>query len=299
MKTTLEKQNHSLKTAVIIMSILLVGCFVYIFQFANDTKILVKTVERVKTEQEIAMEKLQKLKESFDDAISKKTALSDALIAEQAKVQNLMALLESSKGDATVLADVQSKSAVLESSAKELIAKNESMFAAMNDPDKYRIRVDSVLAIKNEIDQSKKQLDTQLKDLKTSVTKASKINVVDLSARIFHVHDVKRAVETDEAKEAEQIKVTFTIPENSLATAETKQFYVQIIDPNNNVIGLKKTVTIGDKILTYSLEEKIDYQNKTMEFTENIYANNLSAGDYKVNVFLQNDLMTKTTFRLK
>ena len=295
---TLEKQNHSLKTAVIIMSIILVGCFVYIFQFDHDTKILVRTVKEVKSEQQIAMEKLQKLKESFDEAISKKTALSGALIAEQAKVQDLMALLESSKGDPKVLADIQNQSQALENSAKDLIAQNESLFAA-NASDSIKERIDSVVIIKNEADKTKKKLDVQLIQLKNSITTAAKINVVDLSAHTFHVHDVKKALETDDADEVELIKVTFTIPENILAAAGEKQFYVQIIDPNNNVIGAKKTVTFGQNILTYSLEQKIAYQNKTMEFTENMYVNNLAKGDYKLNIFLLDDLITKTNFKLK
>ena len=145
---SLEKQNHSLKTVIIVMSIILVGCFIYIFQFDHDTKILVKTVKEVKSEQQIAMEKLQKLKESFDDAISKKTALSGALLEEQAKVQSLMALLESSKGDAKILADVQNQSQVIENSAKELFAKNESLFAAQSKPDDFKSKIDSVVIIK-------------------------------------------------------------------------------------------------------------------------------------------------------
>ena len=296
---SLEKQNHSLKTVIIVMSIILVGCFVYIFQFANDTKILVRTVKEVKTEQQIAMEKLEKLKQSFDDAINKKTKLSDELIAERDKVQQLMVLLESSKGDANVLANVQNQSQAIESSAKVLIAKNESLFVAQLNNDDYRSKIDSVVVIKNESDKTKKQLDDQLVQLKKTITVAAKINVVDLMARTFRVRDVNKPIETDESNRVDQIKVTFTIPENILAKAEVKQFYVQIIDANNNVLGDKKTVSFGEKTLTYSIEEKIDYQNKTMEYTENFLTDNLVKGDYKVNVFLLEDLITKTTFRLK
>ena len=296
---SLEKQNHSLKTVIIVMSIILVGCFVYIFQFANDTKILVRTVKEVKTEQQIAMEKLEKLKQSFDDAINKKTKLSDELIAERDKVQQLMVLLESSKGDANVLANVQNQSQAIESSAKALIAKNESLFVAQLNNDDYRSKIDSVVVIKNESDKTKKQLDDQLVQLKKTITVAAKINVVDLMARTFRVRDVNKPIETDESNRVDQIKVTFTIPENILAKAEVKQFYVQIIDANNNVLGDKKTVSFGEKTLTYSFEEKIDYQNKTMEYTENFLTDNLVKGDYKVNIFLLQDLITKTTFRLK
>lgn len=296
---SLEKQNHSLKTVIIVMSIILVGCFVYIFQFANDTKILVRTVKEVKTEQQIAMEKLEKLKQSFDDAINKKTKLSDELIAERDKVQQLMVLLESSKGDANVLANVQNQSQAIESSAKALIAKNESLFVAQLNNDDYRSKIDSVVVIKNESDKTKKQLDDQLVQLKKTITVAAKINVVDLMARTFRVRDVNKPIETDESNRVDQIKVTFTIPENILAKAEVKQFYVQIIDANNNVLGDKKTVSFGEKTLTYSFEEKIDYQNKTMEYTENFLTDNLVKGDYKVNIFLLEDLITKTTFRLK
>ena len=296
---TPEKKIHSLKTAVIVMSIILVGCFVYIFQFANDTKTLVTTVKKVKSQQQIALEKLEKLKAQYDEAIAKKTALSAELIIERDKVESLINLVKTSNGDPKILASITDQSNQLENASKDLISKNETFFAAQSNPENIKIRIDSVVTIKNQIVQTNKQLTTQFKDLKKSMVTASKISVVGLSARTFKVKDSGREVETDNAGKVEEIKVAFSVPENVLATKEPKIFYVQIIDSKLNVVGENKIMMFGENKLVYSFEKNIDYQNKTVDVVENFMVENLAEGEYFLNVFLKDQLVNKTSFTLK
>ena len=68
---TIEQQNQSLKTALMVMSIMLVTSFVYNFKFAKDTKNLILAVEKVKTQQQLAVQKLQKLEVRYGDVIAK------------------------------------------------------------------------------------------------------------------------------------------------------------------------------------------------------------------------------------
>ena len=296
---TLEKQNYSLKTAVIIMSILLIGSFVYIFRFADDTKTLVTTVKKVKTEKELVTEKLQKLKATYEEAISKKTAMSAQLIIERDKIDKLLTVLKSSNVDPKVFADIKAQSISLESSTKELIAKNEEAFTAKSSPETIKIRIDSVVATKKEIIKSNKTLTTQFTELKKNVVLASKLAVVNLAVKSFKVRDSGKEVETEKASRTEELKITFTIPENILAKAEPKIYNIQVIDSKNNVLGEKKTETYGEKTLTYSFAKTIDYQNKTVDVLENFMVENLEEGDFLVNVFYQGELVSKTTITLK
>ena len=295
----LEKQNYSLKTAVIIMSILLIGCFVYIFRFADDTKTLVTTVKKVKTEKEIVTERLQKLKASYEEAISKKTALSAELIIERDKIDKLLTVLQTTNVDPKTLADIKNQSLTLESNNKGLIAKNEAAFVAQSSPDNIKIRIDSVVVIKNEIVKSNKILTTQYKELKKTVAAASKVAIVNLNVKSFKVRDSGKEVETEKASRTEELKITFTIPENVLAVAEAKVFNVQVIDSKNNVLGEKKEEKYGDKSLIYSFAKTVDYQNKTVDVLENFMVDGLEEGDFFVNVFYKGDLLSKTTISLK
>ena len=83
-----EKQIHSLKTALIVVSILLLCAIVDIFKFADDTKTLVSTVNKVQTEKEFVTNKLQKLETYSETVGSKKPGLSKELVTENdAKVR--------------------------------------------------------------------------------------------------------------------------------------------------------------------------------------------------------------------
>ena len=295
----LEKQNYSLKTAVIIMSILLIGCFVYIFKFADDTKTLVTTVKKVKTEKEIVTERLQKLKASYEEAISKKTAMSDELIIERDKIDALLTQLKTSNVNPQQLAQIQAQSLALESNNKQLIAKNEVAFAAQSSPETIKLRIDSVVATKKEIIKSNKTLVSQFTDLKRNMATASKLVVVNLNVRAFKVRDSGKEVETEKASRTEELKITFTIPENVLAAAESKLFQIQVIDSKNNVLGEKKEVKFGEKTLVYSFEKTIDYQNKTVDVLENFMVENLEEGDFLVNVFQKGELVSSSKINLK
>lgn len=293
----LEKENRNLKTALMVASILLIGCFVYIFQFANDTKILVRTIKEVKTEQQIIAEKLNKLKTDFDEALLKKTKLSGELELERDKVSQLLLLLAKSGGNASVLASIKNQSTALEASAKSLIAKNDAAFAILNP--NYKIRIDSVVATKSEILVKNQSLDNQVNDLNKVLQIASKIAIVDASIRPISYRTNGLDVESNIAEQVEQFKVSYTIPENILAKAENKIIYIQIKDKNDNVIGENKTVTIGDKSLNYSFFNELNYQNKTMQILETIFVRRkLIAGEYSVRFYHNNVILFKDTFLL-
>ena len=293
----LEKENRNLKTALMVASIILIGCFVYIFQFANDTKILVRTVKEVKTEQQIIAEKLNKLKTDFDEALSKKTKLSGELELERDKVSQLLVLLAKSGGNPAELIAIKNQSTVLEASAKSLIAKNAAAFAILNP--NYKIRIDSVVSTKNEIIVKNKNLDNQVENLNKVLLTASKIAIVDANVRPVSYSTNGLDVESKIADQVEQLKISYTIPENILAKAENKIIYVQIKDKNDNVIGENKTVTIGDKSLNYSSFNELNYQNETMQVLETIFVRRkLVAGEYTVRFYHNNVILFKNTFIL-
>ncbi len=292
----LEKENRNLKTALMVASIILIGCFIYIFQFANDTKILVRTVKEVKTEQQIVAEKLNKLKTDFDQALLKKTKLSGDLELERDKVSQLLLILAKSGTDPTILASIKNQSTTLEASAKSLIAKNDAAFAILPN---YKIRIDSVVATKNEILVKNENLDNQVNDLNKVMLTASKIAIVNASIRPISYRTNGLDIESNIAEQVEQLKVSYTIPENILAKAENKIIYIQIKDKDDNVIGENKTVTIDDKSLNYSFFNQLNYQNKTMQILETVFVRRkLIAGEYTVRFYHNNVILYKDTFLL-
>jgi hypothetical protein len=51
---------------------------------------------------------------------------------------------------------------------------------------------------------------------------------------------LREQIETDKARRADVLKISFTIAENQIAKSGDKVYYVQVIDSKNNVLGDKK-----------------------------------------------------------
>ena len=108
-----------------------------------------------------------------------------------------------------------------------------------------------------------------------------------------------KEIATEKASRADILKVSFTIAENAVAKTGDKQYYVQVIDSKNNVLGDKATATFGENSLTYSFITTVQYENKSVQVTENLPGKDFAKGTYFVNVFDKNELVSKTSFTLK
>ena len=117
----------------------------------------------------------------------------------------------------------------------------------------------------------------------------------------------KKEDETDKAKKVDKVKVCFTLSENQLTAPGTKNIYIRIARPDNQIItkGNEDVYSFmfqGQK-LQYSMKKEIDYQNKAMN--ECIYwdkADNKKEamkGVYHVSVFCDDYEIGQGSFELK
>jgi len=76
--------------------------------------------------------------------------------------------------------------------------------------------------------------------LSKTVEKGSKLSVLNLKTAAFKLKSSGKQIETEKARKADILKISFTIAENSIAKSGDKTYYVQVIDGKNNVLGDKK-----------------------------------------------------------
>jgi hypothetical protein len=74
---------------------------------------------------------------------------------------------------------------------------------------------------------------------------------------------------------------------------------VQVIDSKNNVLGDKKTESFGDNSLTYSFKTTVQYENKTVNVSEDLPGKDFAKGTYFINIFDNDELVSKTSFSLR
>lgn len=288
-----QTNNSNLKAIIVILAILLVGSLGYMYKMSSDAK---STQSVLVSEKSAVMNDLTALKANYDKAIAENTSMSDELIAERDKVIKLMAQLDKSKGDVKSLskyreqyrtlerkmAGLMKEVAMLKQQNAELIVERDSTIVALGRAQTFN----DTLVIQNE-------------NLAKAVEKGSAVSVMNLRTQAIKERNSGKQIVTDKARRADKLKVCFSLAANSLAKSGSRNYYIQIIDSKNNVLGEKKTETFDAMSLTYSFVTTVPYENKSVDVCELISGSDFEKGTYFVNIFDKGTLVSKTSFDLK
>ncbi|MEP6279746.1 MAG: hypothetical protein ABJ075_11965, partial [Nonlabens ulvanivorans] len=101
------------------------------------------------------------------------------------------------------------------------------------------------------------------------------------------VRNSGKQIENDRARRVDDIKVCFTLPENPVAVTGVTSFYLQVINPDNNVLGLNKKQVFDGQELTYSKVIQFNYKGKELDMCDVVGANedDIIKGRYRVNLY--------------
>ncbi|MDQ6471873.1 hypothetical protein RB619_14555 [Flavobacterium sp. LHD-80] len=288
-----KNNNSSLKAVIAVLAVLLIGSLVYIFKLSSDTEVVKTELTTTMTEKESVMKDLQELKATYDAAIAENTSMSDELIQERDKVVALMDDLNKSKGD---VSKYRFQVQAMQGKMKTLVAENDELKKQNGVLTNQR---DSTIVVLGESKKYNEVLVGQNEELAKTVEKGSKLSVLNTKTIAYKVKGSGKQIETDKASRADVLKVSFTIAENSIAKSGDKTYYVQVIDSKNNVLGEKKTENFGDNSLTYSFKTTVKYENKTVQISEDLIGKDFEKGAYFINVFDNDELVSKTSFNLR
>ena len=289
-----QNSNSKLKAIIVILAILLAGSLAYMYKMSSDAKsdqtVLVK-------EKDDVMKDLVALKATYDTAIAENTSMSDELIAERDKVVRLMAELEKSKGDVSALSKYRDRYRALETRMNGLM---QEIAVLKKENAGLVVQRDSVVVALGQQRTFNDTLVIQNENLAKTVEKASVLTVMNLRTQAVKERNSGKQIVTERAGRADKLKVCFTIAENRVAKSGQRTYYIQIIDPKNNVIGDKLTETFaGGQSLTYSFTTDVSYNNQTVDICELVGGSDFVKGNYFVNIFDKGELVSKTSFVLK
>lgn len=174
-------------------------------------------------------------------------------------------------------------------------------------------REDSLIKVSQQIEEEKKEVIKALsfekaekrhallekKKLENKVDKASHISANSFIVKAFKALNSNKKVQTFKARDAEQIELSFVIAENIIASQGTKNLYIQIIDPDNNIVADKGAVSFGDETLIFSESKKVSFSNEALDVYLTIPNDEaFKTGNYYINVFENNRLLGGTKLEL-
>lgn len=292
----LETTNRNLKILVGVMFALLVASMAYIFKLSNQVTLTKVSVAAVMTEKEKVIADLTALKINYDQAIAEKTSLSDELVIERDKVIQLIEEVKRTNGSISALAPFKEKYSNLNATMKTMVAQVEELTKKNIVLTSQR---DSTITVLGEEKKSNATLSGQNAELSKTIEAGSKLLLFNLKANAFRIKSSGQQQETYKASKTDALKISFNIAENKITKPINKDFYVQVIDPANNILGEKKSTSFEGKSLEYSFLASIKYVNKQIEVSEFLPGKDFVKGTYVLNVYDKNEIVTNSTFTLK
>mgnify|MGYP001094434137 FL=1 len=125
-----------------------------------------------------------------------------------------------------------------------------------------------------------------------SVINARGIRMVALNARSKEVSRIKNA---------ERLRVDFTLTANALATPGEKTIYVRILSPDGYVLSSESVPTFefeGER-LSYSASRDVDYQNEDLNIGIFYTGSGVTAGTYQVQIYCDGFLIGSTELPMR
>lgn len=134
--------------------------------------------------------------------------------------------------------------------------------------------------------------------LTEQVTLASQLDATGI--RVVPLN--KRGKEAKRTKDTEKLQISFNIAKNITAKTGDRTLYVRILKPDNDVLtrDASDTFSYENRQLTYSIKKYIEYTGE--EQAVSVYwdvQEFLYAGNYRLDIFAEGNLIGSSTFSLK
>lgn len=285
----------NLKYIIAILSTVVIGMSVYVVNDKFQKKDTFSTILE-KSDNKSLLADLEFLKGKYDQTISENVNLSDEVIEEREKVQQL-------------ITEIKSKNLTIKEYNNKLLDIKSKMIFLFDENFKLRknlvsqpVPINTLVEIpKNikEVQERNKFLEKKNEELSEIIKKASRLTFLNLNATSYKAKSSGKLVATQNCKRANLLVVNYTINQNQFVKPGKKTLYFQIIGPDNKVVGETKATTISEKELLYTYSTQIVYNNNTEDFSQQLPFSSFIKGKYQVSIYDIEGLLVDTTFEMK
>jgi len=290
-----ENKNNVFKILVGVLSLLLIVLAVYTIKLYNDSKDTAIILQEQKADIEFELEELiDNYNQVIEDNDIKNKDLLDArerivvLLDSVKDAETNVSLLRRYKGE---IRRLKSERVLLLKKADSIIASNKLLAAER----------DNTYLILNETNKKMDAVSEENRAMAEKLRKASIVSVVDLTPSAVVIRKNGKIIDTKRANRAKKIRACFTLAPNAVAEAGDRMLYVQVINPNNNLLGKKAELVFENGILNYSAASRVYYENEELDVCSIVNAKeeDIIKGRYTINVFDGPNLVATSTMELK
>ena len=291
------KKNNRLKIIAGFLAIVLLGTLLYTIRLYQDKK---ETISALQQEKNLVEEDLTHLKSEYDKAILESNAMSEELVTARDNIAKYIDSVQHMKADIASLSRYRRQVSVLQAEREKLLQQVDSLtqsntlLAMQRDSTFVELEKQSVfndsLIVQN----------TQLAD---ALERGSALSLSRFSVDAVKKRSSGRLSSTSRAGSTDMFKVCFTIAANVMAEAGDRIFFIEVLDPQGNVLGNSSSKSNEEGAsLMYSKATNFYYENNALDVCDYINkpAAEFQKGNYMVNVYDDNlKLLATSKFNLK
>ncbi len=280
---TEQKNNNGLKVIAGLLGVILLGTIIYTVSLYQEKK----TNEAVlREEKELVVEDLNSLKSEYDKAILESNATNEELVAARDNIAKYIDSVKAMKADLSTLSRYRRQVSVLKKEREVLLRQVDSLRESNAMISMERDSTYAELEKQTMFSDSLVVQNTQLAD---AVERGSALNLNKFSVDAVRERSNGKLVSTQRARRTSKIKVCFSVADNIIAEAGDREFYIEVLDPQGNVMGGSNTMTDEESgtSITYTKATNFYYENANLDVCDYIsnYSGQFASGNYMVNVY--------------
>ncbi len=292
---TTQNNNLTLKILIGVLGALLLILGIFTYKFYNEEK---QNKAILQQEKDLIESELGELITKYDNAIALNEVMDDHLLKAKERIVVLLDSVKDNDANLALISRYRREVGKLKKERERLFKLADSLTTANTQ---LATDLDSTSVALNKRIIFSDSLQTQNAQLAEIVERGSALTAANIKAEGVRVRNSGKISSSTKASKAEKVRVCFTLSPNKLTEKGDKELFVQVINPENNLIGDKVSVNFDDAILTYSGRNQVFYENDALDVCVLVDAaeGELVKGNYVVNLFSGPRMISNTQFELK
>ena len=293
-KKMFDKDKRNNIIVIALATILAVVVVLFILQNRTHRTI----VKEIRSEKDSIQLELTRIATSYDSLSTENDTINEQLLVAQTKVKDLLLEVEQTKKISyQKINDYQQQVTTLRGIMRNFVAQIDSL----NERNKELMAEN--LEVKEQykqVESRNQQLNREKERLQQTVQRAAMLEARELVAEPL----TDRSKETRFARKTAKIRVYFLLSKNPTAKRGDKNIYARITRPDQLLMTKSSNdlFQFEDVKIPYSAMRTVVYEGQELPvaiFWDNTNEPELMAGEYKVDLFADGNIIGETTFEIR